>query len=465
MHSILIIDDNEVFSKGIFLTLSQDYSVYTATRKQEALDILSDHFIDLILLDLHLPPLLDSVEEGMDLLVRLKDISPHSVTIIMTGDREKTTALEAIERGAYDYFQKPINITELLIIIKRALRKRELESENQFLRQQLVGNFYPLDIIGTDPKLKTLLEKVERVAASQATVLITGESGTGKELIARALHYLSDRRDRPFVEINCSALPETLLESELFGHEKGAFTGAISQRPGRFELAHGGTLFLDEIGDLSETIQIKLLRVLQEKSFQRLGGKKSIKSNFRLITATNKLLKEKIENGSFREDFYFRLNVIELHVPPLRERREDIPLLVEYFISKYSTLNGRKVKACSDDVMNFFMNYALPGNVRELENIIEGAVVLCRSNLIELDDLPHQLQLQSPHTSRTDETENNATIDFAETVGNFELTLLKKTLLETDWNKSRAARKLNLNLEQMKYLCRKYDLYKRTYKG
>ncbi|MFC1849606.1 sigma-54-dependent transcriptional regulator [candidate division CSSED10-310 bacterium] len=457
----MIIDDNQVFSRGISLALSQEYQVYTVTCKKDALAVIDDHFIDLILLDLHLPPLLDRVDEGMDLLLSIKEITPQSVTIVMTGDREKSTAIEAIERGAYDYFQKPINISELMIIIKRALKKRELESENLFLRQQLVGEYYPKNIIGASPRLKQLLDKVERIASSQAAVLILGESGTGKELIARALHYLSERRDRPFVEVNCSAFPESLLESELFGHEKGAFTGAITQRPGRFELAHRGTLFLDEIGDLSETIQIKLLRILQEKKFQRLGGKTAQKSDFRLITATNQDLKQKIEQGTFREDFYFRLNVVQLTVPPLRERKEDITLLVDYFIKKFNKMNGRSIKGCSQPVLDFFMNYHLPGNVRELENIIEGAVVLCKNDYIEMDDLPASFHSYVSAQNLGKTSEPQTTINFEEAVRNFEHSLLKKTLNETSWNKTQAAKKLGLKLEQIKYLCRKYNLFKR----
>jgi putative PEP-CTERM system response regulator len=460
MQTILIIDDNEVFSKGISLALSREYQVFSATRTEQALAIIEANLIDLVLLDLHLPPQVDSVEEGMTLLKKLRDDSSSTVVIIMTGDRDKATAIEAIERGAYDFFQKPININELMIIINRALKKREIESENVFLRRQLAGQYYPKNIIGVSEPLRELLEKVERVASSQAAVLILGESGTGKELIARALHYLSDRRDRPFIEVNCSALPETLLESELFGHERGAFTGAISQRPGRFELAHKGTLFLDEIGDLSETIQIKLLRVLQEKKFHRLGGKTALSSDFRLITATNQDLTKKIEQNKFREDFYYRLNVIQLIVPPLRERREDIPLLIDYFIARYNKANGRSITGCSKEVFDFLMTYHLPGNVRELENIIEGAVVMSKNNLIEREDLPANLQKPVHDLESGRSAVPVRSIDFNEARENFERDLLSRSLVENDWNKSRTARLLGLKLEQMKYLCRKYRLGK-----
>lgn len=458
MYTILIIDDNKAFSHGISLALSKEYKVLTATNRKEAFLAIDKQFIDLILLDLHLPPKLDRVDEGMELLKQIRKLSPNSVTIIMTGDREKTNAIQAIEMGAYDYFQKPINISELIIIIKRALKKRELESENLFFRQQMVGTYYPQNIIGASPKLKQLLEKVERVAASKAAILIIGESGTGKELIARLLHYLSDRRDRPLVEVNCSAFPETLLESELFGHEKGAFTGAISKKPGRFELAHKGTLFLDEIGDLSEAIQIKLLRVLQEKKFHRLGGKTAFNSDFRLITATNQNLQEKIENGIFREDFFFRINVIQLIVPPLRERKEDIPLLIDYFIQQFNKINNRKIKSYTPELINFFLNYKLPGNVRELKNIIEGAVILSKSEYISMEDLPEYLLTENITAKK--KQENTITISFKEKIETYEQSLLKKALNLTNWNKTKAAKQLNLKLEQMKYLCRKYNLYR-----
>lgn len=461
MSTILIIDDNEIFAKGISLALSEEYEVFTASTREEALVIIEEKFIDLILLDLRLPPMLDSVQVGMDLLKTIRELSPSSVSIVMTGDREKATALEAIENGAYDYFQKPINISELQIIIKRALKKREIESENQFFRQQMAGEYYPKNIIGGSPLLKNLLEKVERVASSRANVLILGESGTGKELIAQALHYLSDSRDRPFIEVNCSALPESLLESELFGHEKGAFTGALTQRPGRFELAHRGTLFLDEIGDLSETIQVKLLRILQEKKFHRLGGKKALKSDFRLITATNQDLEEKIRTGKYREDFYFRINVIQLNVPPLRERREDIPLLIDYFMAKFNKLNGRSIKGCDEELMTFLMNYHFPGNVRELVNIIESAVVLCQHEKLGIRDLPPNLRSNVSIHEMVKDKDLRSRLDFREAVAQFEKALIEKTLRQTDWNKTKCAQELNLNFEQIKYLCRKYGLQKK----
>lgn len=462
MQRILIIDDNEIFSRGISLALSGEYEVFTASHREVAIPLLRENLIDLILLDLHLPPRLDSVEEGMELLNNLKELSPQTVTIIMTGDRDKATAIEAIERGAYDFFQKPINIPELMIIIRRALKKRELESENLFLRQQLAGAYYPKNIIGVSEKLRQLLDKVERIAPSQASVLILGESGTGKELIARALHYLSDRRDRPFIEVNCSAFPETLLESELFGHEKGAFTGAIAQRPGRFELAHRGTLFLDEIGDVSESIQVKLLRVLQERKFHRLGGKTLLTSDFRLITSTNKDIQKRIEEGLFREDFYFRLNVIQLVVPPLRDHREDIPALIDYFITRFNMMNNRSIKGCSQEVLDFLANYHLPGNVRELENIIEASVVLATGPYIELTDLPSYLELSITRNNKQGPKHHlEQGLSFNESVARFERDLLLRTLREHDFNKTHTAQYLGLSREQMKYLSRKYDLYRR----
>jgi DNA-binding NtrC family response regulator len=354
-------------------------------------------WIDLLVSDLIMPDM-----TGVELLRCVKELQPHCAAIMITAFGTIKTAVEAMKLGAYNYITKPFELDEVRAQVKQALAHQALQEENAQLKQQLKTNYRFENIIGSSGKMQELFKVIERAADSRATVLIRGESGSGKELVARALHYNSSRAFKPFIAVSCAALPETLLESELFGHEKNAFTGAVAQKPGRFELANHGTLFLDEIAEIPPSLQVKLLRVLQEKEFERIGGTKSIKVDVRLVAATNKDLEAAVAAREFREDLYYRLQVIQVFVPPLRERREDIPALVEHFIAKYNQENDRQVKAISPEALELLMRYPFPGNVRELENAIERAVVLAEkeATIITPDLLPTTIVNYKP-LSRT----------------------------------------------------------------
>jgi two-component system NtrC family response regulator len=385
---ILIVDDEKNQREMLegFL-LKQGYGAQAVEDGQKALEYFRGGSFDLVLTDYRMPGM-----DGVQLLREIKRLNPEGVVVIMTAYGTVSTAVAAMKEGAYDYLTKPIDLDELLILIQRVEREASLGRENRELKEQLRAKFKVDFIISTSRRMEEALNLVGRVAQSQATVLILGESGTGKELIARAIHYSSPRVEKSFVKVNCAALPENLLESELFGHEKGAFTGAVARRIGRFEQADQGSIFLDEIGDLSPSLQMKLLRVLQEKEFERLGSNQTIRTDVRVIAATNRSLEEAIKKGNFREDLYYRLNVVTIPLPPLRERKEDIPLLIEHFLKKYNGENNKKVGSLSKEARDLLIQYDYPGNVRELENIIERAVVLCRGEILTTQDLPLNLR-------------------------------------------------------------------------
>jgi DNA-binding NtrC family response regulator len=371
-HSILIVDDEPNIRRVLEAMLKKEgYDVHLAESGKKAVEIASNTTIDLLISDLIMPDM-----TGIEVLRIIKELQPHCTAIMITAYGTIKTAVEAIKLGAYNYISKPFDMDEMRTMIQHALSNRILEQENYELREQLKTTYRFDNIVGNSGKMQELFKMIERAADSRATVLITGESGTGKELIARALHYNSPRANKPFVAVSCAALTETLLESEMFGHEKNAFTGANAQKAGRFELAHQGTLFLDEVGEIPPSIQVKLLRVLQEREFERVGGTKPLHVDVRLIAATNRDLETEVKNRKFREDLYYRLQVVQLHVPPLRERKEDIPALVDHFLVKYNRENGRRIKGCTPEAMEHLMKYDYPGNVRELENAIERAVVL-----------------------------------------------------------------------------------------
>ncbi len=371
-HSILVVDDEPNIRRVLEAMLKKEgYDVHLAESGKKAVDIASNTTIDLLISDLIMPDM-----TGIEVLKIIKELQPHCTAIMITAYGTIKTAVEAMRLGAYNYIPKPFDMDEMRTVIQHALSNRILEQENYELREQLKTTYRFDNIVGNSGKMQELFKLIERAADSRATVLITGESGTGKELIARALHYNSPRANKPFVAVSCAALTETLLESEMFGHEKNAFTGANAQKAGRFELAHQGTLFLDEVGEIPPSIQVKLLRVLQEREFERVGGTKPLHVDVRLITATNRDLEVEVKNRKFREDLYYRLQVVQLHVPPLRERIEDIPALVDHFLVKYNRENGRRIKGCTPEAMEHLMKYDYPGNVRELENAIERAVVL-----------------------------------------------------------------------------------------
>jgi len=383
---ILVVDDETVVRESLRDWLTEaGYEVFTAEDGFKALDIINRERTSIVIADLVMPGM-----DGIELIKKAKEIIPYIGVIIITAYGSIPTAIAAIREEAYDYIEKPFCPERVEMLIKNLVERQELVKENISLRQRLADRYSFENIIAKSHKMRQIFEMVEIVARSNATVLIVGESGTGKELIARAIHNLSPRRHKPFIAISCGALPETLLESELFGHEKGSFTGAIAQRKGKFEIAHQGTLFLDEIGEMSHNIQVHLLRVLEEKEFTRVGGNEPIKVDVRIISATHRDLKKAVERGEFREDLFYRLNVVTLNLPPLRDRREDIPLLAEHFLRKFAVENQREIKGFSPEAMDFLLQYDWPGNVRELENMVERAVILSKGDIIGIECLNEQ---------------------------------------------------------------------------
>jgi two-component system response regulator AtoC len=435
--TLLIVDDEKTTREGLRAALEERYDVYLAEDAKTAMELLEREHFDVLLTDFRLPS-----EDGLKLVVRAKSLSRPPVCILMTAYGSEELAVEAMKRGADDYIAKGrLQIDELEMRIARALRQRTLEDENVQLRQQLDSRFGLQNIIGESPQMKEVFEMVQQVAPTRATVLLTGESGTGKELIARAIHHLSPRARQPLVIVHCAALAPTLLESELFGHEKGAFTGAHERRIGRFEQAQGGTLFLDEIGEIDATIQIKLLRFLGERTFERVGSNKTLTADVRLITATNKNLEELVKAGKFREDLFFRLRVVEIHLPPLRERAQDIPLLALSFLREFAQENGKNVTDFTAEALHQLMNYSWPGNVRELRAAIEHAVVLCRGDKITVRDLPPSVRGETAATD--DAARLLARGDL--TVKEAEKQLMIRALKETKGNRTQAAKLIGMS--------------------
>ena len=398
MDTILVVDD-EVNYLTVMEALLGDtgYEVLTAPSALEALKIAGASDLDLVLTDMKMPKM-----SGIELLDELHRLYPDLPVIIMTAFGTVEKAVTAMKKGAFDYILKPFKNDEILVTIAKALEHRHLLLTNRLLYQELEKKYGFPNIVGESRVMQEILALVKRVASSKATVLVTGESGTGKELVARAIHQCSNRAQKPFISVNCAALTETLLESELFGHERGAFTDAVAMRKGRFELADGGTLFLDEVAEMSQALQAKLLRVLQEMEFERVGGNRTIKVDVRVVAATNRDLKEEVEAGRFREDLFYRLNVVHLQVPPLRQRQEDIPLLAAHFVKKYVQENVRGKIRLTPEALKVLVQYAWPGNVRELENVMERAVILCHNNLITPEDLPVGLAPETAGEARLD---------------------------------------------------------------
>ena len=385
-QKLLIIDDDEDLRTQMKWALTADYDIYLAEDRPSAIAMINKEQPAVVTLDLGLPPNPAGVEEGFAVLDHILDECSHTKVIIITGRGEKEYALRAVEKGAYDFFYKPIQLDELKVVLRRSFHVSQLEQEQRELRHRLSGDTFE-DMIGTSQKMQDVFSIIRKVATTDAPVLITGESGTGKELVARAIHRLSIRGSKPFIPINCGAIPENLIESELFGHEKGTFTGAHAQRKGRFEMAEGGTLFLDEVGDLPLSLQVKLLRFLQEKTIERVGGREQIEVDTRVLAATNRDLEEAMKNGTFREDLYYRLNVVKIALPALRERHADVILLAKTFLDRYSGENRKKIKGFSGRAMEAIERYAWPGNVRELENRIKRAVIMSDGKKITLEDL------------------------------------------------------------------------------
>jgi two-component system, NtrC family, response regulator AtoC len=436
--TLLIVDDEKPTREGLRAALEERYDVYIAEDAKAAMGLLEAENLDVLLTDFRLPG-----EDGMKLIARAKSLSKPPICILMTAYGSEELAVDAMKRGADDYIAKGrLQIDELEMRIARALRQQNLETENVSLRQQLDSKFGLENIVGESPAMKEIFEIVKQVAPTRATVLVTGESGTGKELIARAVHQLSPRAQQSFVAVHCAALAPTLLESELFGHEKGAFTGAHERRIGRFEQAQGGTLFLDEIGEIDATLQVKLLRFLGERSFERVGSNKTLMADVRLVAATNKNLEELVKTGKFREDLFFRLRVVEIEVPPLSERAGDVPLLAQSFLREFAKENGKSVNDFTSDALEAMMNYSWPGNVRELRTAIEHAVVLCRGERISLRDLPRQVS-----AGTRGGTPGDAKLLQGKelTVKDAEKQLIVRALKETDGNRTRAAQKIGMS--------------------
>jgi DNA-binding NtrC family response regulator len=447
---ILVVDDEPNVRESFRLVLEDAYEVIDVPDGTRALEAVRASPVDLVLLDIRLPEM-----DGIEVLERLKALDEGVEVILVTAVKTVRTAVEAMKLGAFDYVTKPFDEDELLSLVRRALQKRSLEREVTFLRGELARQHDREDIVGAHPEMQKLSRLITQVARTTTTVLITGESGTGKELIARALHHRGPRRDKPFVPVNPAAIPESLVESELFGHEKGAFTGAHQRKLGRFELAQGGTLFLDEIGLLRPEVQAKLLRVLQEREIERVGGTHAIKIDVRIVAATNLDLKRAVASGAFREDLFYRLNVVPITVPPLRDRIEDLPLLVDHFIRRYNHECNKRIEALTPDALAALGSYAWPGNVRELQNIVERTVVLVDGPLISAADLPLDLTI-SP--TRPGSTLDKRRVDLNEASDRFERLIVQRVLEEARGNVSEAARVLGLHRNSLKVKLARWKL-------
>ncbi len=459
MQKILIVDDDPEILEIIADILREGgYAVDTAPDGVKAIRYIDAESYDLVITDLNLPEM-----DGMMVLKHVVDQSPDTMCIILTGYGTIKSAVEAIKTGAFDYITKPIKSGEILMVVEKALRYKHLERENILLRRQLRKKYRFENFVGDSRPIQKVFELIEKVADTDSTVLITGESGTGKELIAKAIHYNSYRRDNPMVVINCGAIPEELLESELFGHEKGAFTGAHKSRIGRFELANEGTIFLDEIGDMSPNLQVKLLRVLQEQKFERVGSTRTIKVDIRIIAATNKNLISSVNKGTFREDLYYRLNVIPIKVPPLRHRKSDIPLLVDFFLKKFNEEKREPIKEFRPEAIDALLQYDWRGNVRELENLVERVIILADGDEIELEDIPEFIKGRARTIESFEATiPPNGGILFDHAVEEYEKKLILQALSETNWVTTKAAKLLNINRTTLIEKMKKKKLHRRA---
>lgn len=439
---VLVIDDEAVIRESLQAWLSDvGHRVFTAENGSEALELIEKEKPNVAIVDLVMPGI-----SGIELLKKAKELCPGIEVIIVTAYGSIATAISAMKEGAYDYIEKPFSPEKVELLVERLVKHQELIEENISLHRKLKERYRFEDIITKSPRMQHVIELVKTVAESSATVLITGQSGTGKELVARAIHSQSSRRDKPFVPVSCAALPESLLESELFGHTKGAFTGAHAQRKGKFEFADGGTLFLDEIGDMSVNIQVHFLRVLEEKEFTRIGGNELIKVDVRVVSATNKDLKKAAEQSQFREDLYYRLNVVTIDLPSMMERKEDILLLAEHFLKEFAAENKKEIDGFSPEVIEFLLKYRWPGNVRELENTVERAVILAKGSSIEMPDL---LQKDSPLIDSPAE---------GTSLKDVEKNHILSILNETDWNYSKTAKILGITRPTLYKKAKAYGL-------
>jgi DNA-binding NtrC family response regulator len=446
---ILVVDDDAGLRESFRLILEENYDLLEAVDGRQAIETVRTSEVDLVLLDIRLPEM-----DGIEVLERIKGLDEQVEVILVTAVKTVRTAVAAMKLGAFDYITKPFEEDDLLSVVRRALEKRSLEREVVFLRSELAQRHEFGEIVGHHAEMQKLFRLIAQVARTSTTVLITGESGTGKELIARAIHRQGPRRDKPFVAVNPAALSETLLESELFGHEKGSFTGAFQRKLGKLEMAQGGTLFLDEIGTLKPELQSKLLRVLQEREIERVGGTRTIRIDVRVIAATNVDLKAAVASQSFREDLYYRLNVLPITVPPLRDRRDDIPLLVEHFVRRYNAEMNKHIEGLSPEAMTVLGEYPWPGNVRELQNIIERLVGLVDTPVIGVNDLPLDLLLPDS-TMRLRQAE---TLPLRQATEEFERQIVLRVLERVRWNRSEAARILGIHRNSLKTMLTRWDL-------
>jgi two-component system NtrC family response regulator len=454
METIMIVDDEKNYPPILSAILEEEgFETLTANSGREALDILKHSDVDLVLTDMKMPSM-----DGIELLEHIKTGDQELPVIMMTAHGTVDKAVEAMQKGAYSYVLKPFDNERLVLFVNKAIAMYRVVKENRRLRDAVESQYSFGNIIGKSKAMQDVFKTIRKVAPVSATVLIEGESGTGKELVAKSIHFNGTRRDEPFVAVNCSALAESLLESELFGHEKGAFTGAIAMKKGRFELAKGGTLFLDEIGELSPNLQIKLLRVLQEKAFERVGGVKSVAVDIRIVAATNKNLKDEMQKGRFREDLFYRLNVVHIVLPPLKQRLEDIRPLVDHFIKKYAgeNVSEKPLTGINQEVERLFHDYNWPGNVRELENIIERAMVFCQDNQITVEGLPEEFKNSVYNTLHIEGIPADAKLD--ETLAMIEKKMLQRALHLTDNVQSKAAELLGVGKSGLNWKIKKFKL-------
>jgi two-component system response regulator PilR (NtrC family) len=452
---ILVADDEQSMREFLDIMLTKEgYKVSLASNGEEVVKLIDNDLFDLVLLDIRMPKL-----DGISALKKIKAIAPETIVIMITAYASADTAIKAMKEGAYDYITKPFKVEEIKLIIKNALEKKNLQKENILLKQVVRDRYHFGNIIGQSPKMVVLYDLLEKVSPTKTNILITGESGTGKELVAKAIHYNSPRKEKPFVTLNCGAIPESLIESELFGHMKGAFTDAIATKKGLFEVADEGTIFLDEISELPLLMQVKLLRVLQDKEFKRVGGTEDIRVDVRIISATNKDLEEGVKEKRFREDLFYRLNVIQIKLPPLRDRKEDVQILADHFLKKYSEELNKGIAKISPEAIPILLNYEYPGNVRELQNIIERAVALESNQELTAHNLSSYLNEQPLLRKGPIDIEiPNEGINLEKIVEDLERTLLLKALDKTKGIKKKAAELLHINFRSMRYRLEKYGL-------
>ena len=449
-EKILIVDDEEGVRKLLGRILGKNgYDTVSAPSAEEALRLVEADQFDLVITDIKMPGM-----DGLQLLQELKAFNPGLPIIVITAYGTVESAVQALRAGAYDYITKPFENDEIRLTVAKTFERERLLAENRYLHDELEGRYSFSGIVGQSEEMQRVFDMASSVAVSNANVLITGESGTGKELIARSIHYNSNRKEKPFIVLNCAALPENLIESELFGHEKGAFTGAINAKKGRFELAHEGTLFIDEVGEMTPSSQVKLLRVIQEQEFERVGGSRTISCDVRIVAATNKDLEQAVKEGDFRDDLYYRLNVVNIDMPPLRKRREDIESLARHFLQKFAAETGKKIDDISPRALSCLLAYEWPGNVRELQNVMERAVVLARGESVTPHDFPQNLQGDAQICVDIPDRDGNLT----ELLEDLERQLILQTLRRHDNSQTKAASALGIKRTTLRYKMEKYDL-------